>query len=66
MYNPIHRPIPHMSEENSGTSLTAHKNVELSHIGITLEFGTGVKIISYTFPLLALGMWISFQLHQLY
>lgn len=33
--------ILHASEEDSGTRLIAHQNMEFSHIEINLEFGIG-------------------------
>jgi len=39
-----------MGGGSSGTRPITHQNIEFSHTGIDLEFGTGVKIISYTSP----------------
>ena len=43
--------ILHASEEDSGTRLIAHQNMEFSHIDINLEFGIGIGLISYTSPI---------------
>ena len=43
--------ILHASEEDSGTRLIAHQNMEFSHIDINLEFWIGIRLISYTSPI---------------